>query len=213
MKLPVGRPQGGSDARSRLIGAALDLFSHRSYRTVSTREIARSAGVDASLIRYYFGSKSGLFEQMLRETLAPLLDQLRDLDDDASPEDLGELMRLYYRAMGPNPGLPRLVVRVLLEEEGSEAYRIVLSIFSEIIQQSRHWFAKAVAGSGQLREHLDPDLCRLSIVSLVVFPLIAPPVLMQKFGLEPGPGKLAQLAQHNYEVIQSGILLPQGERD
>ncbi|MEE2028931.1 hypothetical protein DIKCMJMK_02814 [Shewanella oneidensis] len=69
----AGRPKGNSDARQRLITAAVILFSERSYPTVSTREIAREAEVDAAPIRYYFGSKAGLFEQMVRETLAPVL--------------------------------------------------------------------------------------------------------------------------------------------
>ena len=45
------------------------------YDKVSIRLIAQKAGVNSSLIRYYFGNKEGLFETMLRETLAPMFER------------------------------------------------------------------------------------------------------------------------------------------
>ena len=205
MTLAPGRPKGGSDARARLIEAALSLFGNRAFQTISTREIAREAGVDASLIRYYFGSKSGLFEQMVRETIEPVLTRFRALSDIHSPDDIGDFMQIYYRAMAPNPGLPRLVLRVLQEDEGSEPYRIVLSVFSEVMQLSRRWFDEVFTRPGYLRQNVDSDFARLSLISLLVFPLIAPPVLMRQFGLTPDLESLLQLAKHNVEVIKQGL--------
>ena len=43
----------------RLLQAAAGLFASRSFETVSTRAIAKEAGVDAALIHHYFGSKEG----------------------------------------------------------------------------------------------------------------------------------------------------------
>ncbi len=76
MTAAPGRPRGESDARQSLIAAARHQFAQRPFESVSTRALATEAGVDAALIRYYFGSKAGLFEQMLRETLEPVLTRL-----------------------------------------------------------------------------------------------------------------------------------------
>lgn len=206
MSIVLGRPKGDSDARERLIAAALTLFSQRSFHTVSTRELAREAGVDAALIRYYFGSKSGLFEHMVRETLAPVIARFKALSTSHRPDDLGEIMKIYYRAMGPNPGLPRLIVRVLQESPETEPYRIVLSVFDEMLKLTTSWLQQALVGLGELREGLQSDFARLSFVSLMVFPLIAPPVLMQKFGVDFSPDNLSRLAEHNVEVIKQGLL-------
>jgi AcrR family transcriptional regulator len=200
------RPKGSSDARQRLIIAALSLFSYRSYPTVSTREIAREAGVDAALIRYYFGSKAGLFEQMVRETLEPVLARLCEISATQAPNNMSELMQTYYRVMAPNPGLPRLIMRVLQEGDGTEPYHIMLSVFDHILSLSRQWLESTLVNAGYLKEGIDPDLVRLSFVSLMVFPLIAPPVLMRQFGFSVDADDLQRLASHNMQVFTQGVL-------
>lgn len=206
MAVVPGRPKGDSDARARLIATALELFSRRSFQTVSTRELAREAGVDAALIRYYFGSKAGLFEQMVRETLAPLVARFRQLAGEPAPNDLNDVMRTYYRIMAPNPVLPRLLLRVLQEGDGSEPYPIVLSVFNDMIQLSRQWLTRSLVDSGRLWPGMDPELARLSIVSLMVFPLIAPPVLMRQFGVTLAEENLNQLVEHHIGVLHHGIV-------
>ena len=52
----------------RLLQAAAGLFASRSFETVSTRAIAKEAGVDAALIHHYFGSKEGLFQAVLKSS-------------------------------------------------------------------------------------------------------------------------------------------------
>jgi AcrR family transcriptional regulator len=65
-KNPRGRPaKGRTDARIKLIQAARRCFATQAYRDVTTRMLAAEAGVNASLIRYYFLNKDGLYQQML----------------------------------------------------------------------------------------------------------------------------------------------------
>ena len=54
-----------AQTRERLLDVAEELFSHFSFDSVSVRKIAGKAGVDASLINHYFGSKEGLFNKVL----------------------------------------------------------------------------------------------------------------------------------------------------
>ena len=60
-------PGGSKSERTklRIQQAAARLFASRSFETVSTRAIAKEAGVDAALIHHYFGSKEGLFQAVL----------------------------------------------------------------------------------------------------------------------------------------------------
>ena len=65
--------------RDALLTAAATLFAEHGYDRTTTREIAERAGVDATLIARYFGSKAGLYLAALRLELgdtapAPLLD-------------------------------------------------------------------------------------------------------------------------------------------
>ncbi|MGI0119087.1 TetR/AcrR family transcriptional regulator [Zooshikella sp. RANM57] len=209
MSAKSGRPKGDSDARQRLITAALALFGNQPFNNVSTRQLAREAGVDAALIRYYFGSKLGLFEQMLRETLEPVLERLRAQPQAAFPSDLTSLMQTYYRIMAPNPNLPRLVVRVLQEDEGTEPFRILMQLFGEVMALSRQWLGQVLLNSGRLRPGVEPELARLSFASLMVFPLIAPQVLIRQFGISLDADFLPTLIQHNVQVMEKGLFLPE----
>lgn len=209
----AGRPKGDSDARNRLINSALVLFGANSFAQVSTRELARHAEVDAAMIRYYFGSKSGLFESMVCETLAPVLSSLKNIPAAAAPQDLASLMLTYYQVMAPHPALPRLIVRVLQEPEHSEQQRVLLDVFSQVMDLSRQWLARALIKSGGLRDGVNPELARLSLVSLMVFPLIAPPVLIKQFGVDINPASLSALVQHNVGVLQQGLIQPHSQED
>jgi AcrR family transcriptional regulator len=62
--------------RERLLKAALDSFLSDDYHKVTTRLIAEKADANISMIRYYFGNKEGLYEEMIRDTLNPLLNVL-----------------------------------------------------------------------------------------------------------------------------------------
>ncbi|WP_345848783.1 TetR/AcrR family transcriptional regulator [Shewanella algae] len=241
MKATAGRPKGHSGARDALIEAARSCFTLKGYERVSTRELARKAGVDAAMIRYYFGSKAGLFEAMVRDTIAPVLEAFKhynaaqshqstsegsanspepnnsrlepskmSLDSSKKRPEPGfggpfELMQVYYRAMAANPALPGLIIQVLNHREGSEAFDALASVFSDMLSRSRLWIHQLGQDQG-LNPNLDPTLARLSFVSLMVFPLIAPAHLMRDFGVELNETWLKQLAEHNAKVLHQGLL-------
>ena len=83
----AARPSADS-TRERILAAALDLFSERSFEGATTREIAARAGVTQPLLNYHFRSKEelwraavdGLFEA-LSEALAARQVGLRGVDD------------------------------------------------------------------------------------------------------------------------------------
>jgi AcrR family transcriptional regulator len=54
-------------ARAQLLTAAKTLFAHRGLSGTSIRDIAQHAGVNSSLISYYFAGKDGLYRACLQE--------------------------------------------------------------------------------------------------------------------------------------------------
>jgi AcrR family transcriptional regulator len=59
------RRRSASDTRSDILAAAVRLFSEHSYEEIGLREIVADVGVDAALVKRYFGSKEGLFREVL----------------------------------------------------------------------------------------------------------------------------------------------------
>lgn len=77
---PPPRTRDAARTRQAILLAAQQLFGQKGYSTTGVREIAASAGVDATLVRRYFRSKEGLLraavEDMLR--IDPFVDGPRD---------------------------------------------------------------------------------------------------------------------------------------
>ncbi len=89
-----GRPRADGDlpdARDRLLEAARARFASDGFDRASLRAIAADAGVDASLVRHYFGDKNGLLVATMQ-----------------LPVDPTELLRTVIAA-GPDGLGPRLV--------------------------------------------------------------------------------------------------------
>lgn len=67
-----GRPKQSADLRDRILDAAEFVFAEEGFAGASTRDIATRAGVNQALIRYYFGSKEELFDDVFRRHGAKL---------------------------------------------------------------------------------------------------------------------------------------------
>ncbi|WP_086481489.1 TetR/AcrR family transcriptional regulator [Oceanospirillum sanctuarii] len=214
-----GRPSQPSEARQRLLDAGLELFTEQGYKPVSTRMIAREAGVDAAMIRYYFGSKVGLFETIIRETFTPIIDQFRfsELPDGETPQLSGEelmqkLMTTYYQVMSRRPGLPRLVFQILHQQD-SEAYPVFFKTTQELVHYSRKWITDVLEASDMLREDVDPARAQFSFISLMIFPLIAPPVISQQLGISHSPETISEHIKHTSKLLTQGMLKPTGRKE
>jgi AcrR family transcriptional regulator len=58
------KPEG--HIREELMKAALTLFTQRGYAATTVRELVEAAGVTKPVLYYYFGSKEGLFLELMR---------------------------------------------------------------------------------------------------------------------------------------------------
>jgi AcrR family transcriptional regulator len=93
-------PRDASATRAALLRSARALFSQSTYSRVTTRAIASHAGVDATLIARYFGSKPALFREAL---LGADLDPPRQLEDAiyGRLEDLPASLARYALRIDP----------------------------------------------------------------------------------------------------------------
>lgn len=79
---------GRDERRARILSAARRLFSERGYSAVSTTEIAEEAGVARGLLNHYFGTKHGLYIEVVREMLRIRPAQpIPEYVDGATPAD------------------------------------------------------------------------------------------------------------------------------
>lgn len=195
-------PNATATLRSRLIKAALDCFLADDYHNVTTRRIAECAGANVSMIRYYFGSKEGLYEEMIRETLSPLLDVL-DGPLLASTAGFAEFLGLYYRTMSARPEFPKLILKVLALRHGPGRRFI-----QQLLERGRTRGASKVAdlkALGQVAPAVDPDILRLAFVSLAMTPMLLKDIFEDQMERPMDAAFLESLAMFNGHLFAAGL--------
>jgi AcrR family transcriptional regulator len=188
--------------RARLLKAALDCFLDDEYHKVTTRLIAERANANISMIRYYFGNKEGLYEEMIRDTLNPLLDVL-DGPMLSSVEGFADFLRLYYDTMSKRLEFPRLILKVLALNQGPGRRFI-----QQLLERGRTRGARKVADlktQGQIAPSVDPDILRMAFISLAMTPMLLKDIFEEQMGRPMDAAFLASLADFNGRLFAAGL--------
>ena len=109
-------PRPSADAtRQRILAAALDLFSERSFDGATTREIAGRADVTQGLLNYHFSSKDELWRAAVDGLFAELADALDRRADGLRGVDeltVAELLiREFIHFSAAHPQLHRIITQ------------------------------------------------------------------------------------------------------
>jgi AcrR family transcriptional regulator len=187
---------------ARLLSAALECFLADEYHKVTTRMIADKAGANISMIRYYFGNKEGLYEEMIRETLKPILDML-DSNEMSGVDGFAEYLRCYYHAMRKHPEFPKLILKVLALNHGP-GRRFIL----QLLERGRSSGARKLEGlkvAGQVEPALNPDVARMTFVSLSMMPMLLKDIFEEQLGGQMDEAFLNELAVFNGKLLVAGM--------
>ncbi|WP_333876049.1 TetR/AcrR family transcriptional regulator [Methylobacter sp.] len=208
-KAMVSAPEVASDpVRERLLKAALDSFLSDEYHKVTTRLIAEKAEANISMIRYYFGNKEGLYEEMIRHTMAPLLDVL-DGQMLQSVNGFEDFLLLYYQTMSKQPEFPKLILKVLALNQGPGRRFI-----QQLLERGRTNGVRKIdslKSSGQANASLDPDIVRMAFVSLAMMPMLLKDIFEEQMGRTMDAEFLEQLAEFNGRIFSAGLALTRAE--
>lgn len=102
-------PTSEPAARRALRAAALQAFAAHGFEGAGTRAIAQAAGTNQGLVRHHFGSKEGLWRELVERGLDALLRELNGSEASAllaEPESGG---------LNPHLALLQLIAHALLE--------------------------------------------------------------------------------------------------
>lgn len=135
-------------SRKKIINAAIVLFASKGFDSTSTREICRHAGVNLSLIPYYFGNKSGLYIDIIESIINYGLTFLQEEIAKASQInlmtreekiDLYQILLEKYTDFLYSENVPSSFVVLMIKEQ-----IVSHSKFGEIYSQKISIFYKAL---------------------------------------------------------------------
>jgi TetR/AcrR family transcriptional regulator len=168
--------------RDRIVAAATDLFSERSFDGATTRDIAASAGVTQPLLSYHFHSKEELWRTavdalfgLLHQTLDERTSGLRGVDEVTSAK---LLVREFITFSARNPQLHRIIMQesksdgarmdYLVDRHVRPIYERTIELFASLAREGAVPDVPAVhlyyilTGAGPTMFVLAPECRRLS---------------------------------------------------
>ena len=105
--------------QSRLLEAALELFSEKGYDAVSVQTIVEAAGVGHGTVFWHFGSKEALYIEVATRAGARFWEFVEPIVDRAdSPDSMLALALAHHQFLHENPKLDLLQMSLVFESCG-----------------------------------------------------------------------------------------------
>jgi len=117
----------------------------------------------------------------------------------ATTAGFADYFRLYYRTMLANPEFPKLILKVLALRAGPGRRFI-----RQLLERGRTRGARRVEAlkqDGQVAASLDPDVLRMSFVSLAMTPLLLKDVFEEQMDAPMDTAFLDALAKFNGQLV------------
>ena len=155
--------------REKILKTATKLFLQKGVDQVGVREIAAKAGINLSLMNYYFQTKENLFETIFDSLVMDKAVKLRSILESDLPieKKIRDYTNTYIDMLIGNPLLVSFVVSSLHRSpEQLKSMNAVVALYnSEVF--CKHLISEADAG--RIRR-IDPEQLYISMISLILFP-------------------------------------------
>jgi TetR/AcrR family transcriptional regulator len=180
-----------ADTETRILDAAHAVFMRRGTAGARMTEIAREAGVNHALVHYYFRSKQRLAEAVFRRAIGQFFPAMIGvLASDAPLEDKVRMVAAAQIDMLQKnrylPGYllaelnhyPERAEQLLSTMSGTTPANLRARLFGTLGKQ-----LEEAARNGILRE-IRPQEFVLNLVSMIVYPFAARPLVMAIMGMD-----------------------------
>jgi TetR/AcrR family transcriptional regulator len=157
--------EGPYTTREKIYHAAAAEFLQRGFDGARVDTIVKRAGVNKRMLYHYFGSKEGLYRELLLRNLTHLRQH-----EAATPATLGDSFAYWQDVMLRNPAWIRSSLLEALAASGPAIARDERQRFwSDAVDQIR-----GAQERGAIDPGLDAGHLQLALVALVMFPLLLP---------------------------------------
>jgi len=179
--------QRGRLRREEILLEAVNQFSARGLDAVNVEDIAQAVGCNKSLIYYYFSSKDGLRDAVMKKLIDVIQEVWTELRSQTSAELRSQTFADWARYITewpwdhPNNPWLRLIAREGLSDTG----RAVLEEERARALGEGTWIVVRAQGSGEVDSALDPDLVALLILFLTAGPVTFPQMVRMLTGDSP----------------------------
>jgi AcrR family transcriptional regulator len=172
------------NTEQKILDAAIDVFVRKGFSGARMQEIADQAGINKSLLHYYFRSKKALFRIIIEKTFGELIPQFSQAinSDGTVLQKFESVIKKYIQALRNNPHLPLFILHELSQNRAEfvEEMKAKATNFPDFQRFFKQMMEEMAAGT--IRAY-NPMHLFMNIASLCVFPFAARPVFKTLVGM------------------------------
>lgn len=122
-----------TDKKADILRAAELLFSEFGFEGTSTRQIAKESGANMAMINYYFGSKEGVFLEIMEGRISGFKSQLNQIDEEkiSAKEKLLQVVAQYATRIFSNISFHKMMYRELSLTQRPEMFGKIKEAMSQ----------------------------------------------------------------------------------
>lgn len=158
-----------------ILDSAKKLFIKHGLEKTKMQQIADEAGINKSLLHYYFRSKDKLFEAVLTGILSEIAPMLKNFFGGEMPifQKIESFVEAYINLINKNPFLPEFIFNEL-NRNPENLVKIMISAGVDpntILKQ-----IEVEIEAGKIK-NIDPKQLLINILALTIFPFLAKPIV------------------------------------
>jgi len=158
-----------------ILSAAKKVFMQKGFGATRMQEIADEAGINKSLLHYYFRTKEKLFDAIFEEVLSQVIPKISKAmtSDYTLFEKIEIFADTYISVFQKNPHFPMFVLHELSSnpEKILPRFKNQLGHIEKIFPQIK----KEI--SSDINNNIDAEQLIINMLSMCIFPIIGKPII------------------------------------
>ena len=193
------------DTRHKIIEVATEMFATKGFSGVSVREVTTAAEINVSAISYYFDSKEGLYQAVLTEQLAPILNALRLVREHSDLSPLQRLTMYSEQIAKVHAGRPFLSRFIHAEVTNPTGFGgpIIEQHLSQVYQFLTEALQEGMDG-GDFRSDLDVTYSAIALAGILNLFFLAKPLIKKMMPLSERAD--VEYTAHSFLLYMRGIM-------
>lgn len=192
-----------SDVRDKLLKFSAQVFLEKDFHSVSIRQLAQGANTSSAMINYYFGSKHGLFEEMVKLEHGKVLAVLDDIMHQKALLNFSDIIKNVMGIYRDNPNMPKFIIKTLLFRQGPGSQFLQETFENERAVVGR-WVERVIK-EGKVDRDVNAEVVRIIFMCLTLMPSMMADSLKISYGEQGYMDFQEEFARFSGEILNYGL--------
>ncbi len=164
------------NTEERILNAAKEIFVEKGKDGTRMQEIADKAGINKSLLHYYYRNKEKLFASVFQfafKQFAPKIMNVFKEDDDLFTQ-IRNFITLYLDMISKNKFIPMFILNEVNKNDASFVINVIKMSNINPVEYREKVYSEIKKGT--IRE-IDPNQLMVNIIAMCLFPFIGRPII------------------------------------